>query len=310
MIEILGDLVWPDIVRLLRGQTHTLAAISYVGGVGPSLLGLRTGDSIVIDGSDQSLRNGTVDPRAVAAWRRSGVHVYSLEGLHAKVIVADRAGADSIAIVGSANASRASRDSRAEAAIASTDPASVSSVGTLIHSWIAAAGNECDAQWQARANRTYRPPRPQPRRRAPSVTLDRRRMWIGLLEPTTLALSAGATLAVGTAQNSYSNVIVGAWQMPNTDLAMLKRGDTLILVNTSNGPHPHGRSIAHPPARVVDLVPGTRKGSAAAVFAYDSRLPSTTYARIRTSLLPTRWSFDAAVTDRAVIAAVLAEFAI
>jgi hypothetical protein len=67
--RFISSAIWAEIGSLIpsRGRTVT-AAVSYVGHDGPEFLRLHRGDSIVVDGSDESLRAGRTSYRAIERW--------------------------------------------------------------------------------------------------------------------------------------------------------------------------------------------------------------------------------------------------
>lgn len=242
MNSLLGNKVWDEITRELTGSDRTISAISYVGDAAYTLVPLQRGDSIVIDGSDTSLKNGTVSPKVVQRWMKAGVRVYSLSGLHAKIVVAERSDKPSVVILGSANASAASRDSKAEACIVCSDEHIVNDARSLIHGWIAASGPELDSIWLARASGLYQPHRPESYRKKSSLTLSRSRLWIGMLERSTERPSPGTEAAIARTEDRFSNVVVDAWQMDASDLRLMRVGDTVVLAGASLGKTPHGNT--------------------------------------------------------------------
>ncbi len=99
----------------MRPVTETdriAAAISYVGRSADELLLLGVGDSVVFDGSDEALRGGLSSPAALRRWHDAGVQLYSLAGLHAKILlVEDTTGrVRPHLLVGSMNLSRHSNE--------------------------------------------------------------------------------------------------------------------------------------------------------------------------------------------------------
>lgn len=99
-----------DVARKRRGPI--VAAISYVGVDGPEVLPLRDGDFLVCDASERAIKQGVTSAKALASYLRLGVQVFSHEGLHSKVV-----SSEDFAWVGSANASRNSRDHLTEASV-------------------------------------------------------------------------------------------------------------------------------------------------------------------------------------------------
>lgn len=307
MSNLLGNQVWSNIATHLEGSVRTLAAIAYVGKVGPELVPLAAGDAIVVDASDQSLKNGTVHPEAIRSWLAAGVHVYSLSGLHAKIIVAEKP-EHSVVIVGSANASEASRTWRAEACLTSTDRETIDDATGLIRGWIAVADAQLDAAWVTRAQRIYRTPPTQPRRQKKTVVLDGDRLWIGVRENTQTASGPTVQKAVSQVQDEYSNVVVQPWLMEQHDANLMRTGDTIVLSNAQPGKDPAGNSQSGPPAKVVQIVDAVDGHDAAAVYAFDADWSTTTHATVRTAAGETPWTWDDPIEDQGTIRAILAAF--
>lgn len=120
MNEFLGTSPWvsitKDVARKRRGPL--VAAISYVGVKASEVLPLRKGDFLICDASERAIKQGITSAKALAAYLRIGVRVFSHEGLHSKVIATE-----SFAWVGSANASGNSRDKLTEASVRIEGPA-------------------------------------------------------------------------------------------------------------------------------------------------------------------------------------------
>lgn len=115
MDRLVSASLWDEIGRVTRRAKRIRAAVAYV--TWPDALGLGSGDCLVTDASERAIASGQTSARVLAALIKQGVEVHSLGGLHAKVIVAD-----STAIVGSANASSASRKDLIEAALITSQP--------------------------------------------------------------------------------------------------------------------------------------------------------------------------------------------
>jgi hypothetical protein len=93
-------------------------AVAYVGADAPTLLPLRRGDVLIVNASDNALRNHATSPEALAAYRATGVQVFSSTRLHAKLLLTrDQA------VVGSANAS--ANSTHCDEAVVITDDAAV-----------------------------------------------------------------------------------------------------------------------------------------------------------------------------------------
>ncbi len=120
MKEFVGTSPWAaitkDVARKRRGPV--VAAISYVGIRASEVLPLREGDFLICDASERAIKQGVTSAKALSAFLRVGVRVFSHEGLHSKVIATEN-----FAWVGSANASGNSRDNLTEASVRIEGPA-------------------------------------------------------------------------------------------------------------------------------------------------------------------------------------------
>jgi hypothetical protein len=120
MNEFVGTSPWAaitkDVARKRRGPI--VAAISYVGVSASEVLPLRKGDFLICDASERAIKQGVTSAKSLASYLRIGVKVFSHEGLHSKVVATE-----SFAWVGSANASRNSRDNLTEASVRIEGPA-------------------------------------------------------------------------------------------------------------------------------------------------------------------------------------------
>jgi hypothetical protein len=120
MNEFHGSSPWKAIIKdvLRKRRDPIVAAVSYVGVNAPEVLPLRSGDFLVCDASERSIKQGVTSAKALASYRRLGVQVFSHEGLHSKVVASEK-----FAWVGSANASSNSRDNLTEASVRIEGPA-------------------------------------------------------------------------------------------------------------------------------------------------------------------------------------------
>jgi hypothetical protein len=109
--------VWDVITTSVKhSQRKVVAAVAYIGDDAPQILPLKQGDTLVCNASDASIKSGSTSAAALKALRAKGVKIYNCENLHAKVVVLSRR-----AFVGSANASKRSREHLAEAVVETTD---------------------------------------------------------------------------------------------------------------------------------------------------------------------------------------------
>jgi hypothetical protein len=103
-IRILQNNLWPTITKLAKNSQRTDVAVGYLGHGATKLLPLHKDDSLVIDMSQDSVRNGQTNPFEVEKYLKKRVDVYTCSNLHAKLYVFDTA-----LIVGSANVSQHSQ---------------------------------------------------------------------------------------------------------------------------------------------------------------------------------------------------------
>ncbi len=117
---VAGTGAWAQIAPILKPYARTItAAIAYVGSEAARQMTLAKGSTIIVDASERSVRAGSTDPAALLEWAKAGVMVYSLENLHAKMILASRPDDEhgSFLAVGSANVSAASANRLYEAIV-------------------------------------------------------------------------------------------------------------------------------------------------------------------------------------------------
>jgi len=129
-----GSGPWPLIRKdLTKTQRKpVVAAVGYIGAAAPAVMPLRRGDILVCDASDVAVRSRLTNAAALATYHRSGVAVFSLEGLHAKVIASPK-----FAWIGSANASNNSEQDLVEASVRVVGDQAAS-----LHEWAANQATE------------------------------------------------------------------------------------------------------------------------------------------------------------------------
>jgi hypothetical protein len=125
MNELLSQGLWQRISDLAGTATRKRAAIAYVTSEEPLTFGEH--DELITDASDEAITSGSTNAEVLVRAVGRGAAVYSIEGLHAKVLLIDR-----VAVVGSANLSNASANSLIEAAWIGSNPALVAGVQSFI----------------------------------------------------------------------------------------------------------------------------------------------------------------------------------
>jgi hypothetical protein len=137
--------LWPLIEQLAAEGGAKHAAIAYVA----SDAGLAFGedDVLVTDAGDASIASGTTSAKVLRAAHQRGATLYSLPGLHAKVVCIGMH-----AVIGSANASASSRQSLIEAAVVTNDPRLFASTRAFVEQLIESA-DEIDEAFLARISK-------------------------------------------------------------------------------------------------------------------------------------------------------------
>ena len=108
MSALVSQGLWPRLLELSRETQQKRAAIAYV--TSDEHIRFQYGDTLICDASDSAIASGTTNARVIETAFRNGARLYSLENLHAKILVFD-----AVTSVGSANASRSSANHLIEA---------------------------------------------------------------------------------------------------------------------------------------------------------------------------------------------------
>ena len=123
MDRVLSSDLWKTVTAQARKAKKRQAAIAYVT---EDYLNLKSGDVLVVDASESTIKSGGTDANLLDELHQRGVILYDCHNLHAKVILLD-----DIAVVGSANMSQSS-GSLVEAAIITDQSSIVSGVASFI----------------------------------------------------------------------------------------------------------------------------------------------------------------------------------
>ena len=122
---LFGDLLWKEIARKSSKARRTKAAIAYVTKASPPAF--KIGDVLVVDASDGAIECGQTSAAVLSSLLKKGVSLYSHDGLHAKVVIAD-----SVLFSSSANLSESSISKLLEAGIETDNPNTVSGAVGMI----------------------------------------------------------------------------------------------------------------------------------------------------------------------------------
>jgi hypothetical protein len=275
-----GEAVLAAVVELVRSaQGPVRIAVAYVGRDASSVLQLRKGDVIVVNGSDNAVAAGATDPRAIEDWLDADVRVVNHPWLHAKVFVAGRT-----AIVGSANLSERARSGAiVEAAIRTTQRETAASARDFIDRLIRTEGQDIDRDWIEDAKRRFPPRRVTPPwEDRPPALAGPYRLWLGWWdEPYDLtdALQRTYTEAVTESAPAFRPRAryepVGTVEEVSAD-GFFRRGDRVVMLGPRNARLVEFHSIR--PAG-----PG-RRSLRIGLYRRDTSLVSVTNASVRRAL--------------------------
>lgn len=114
MVGYPGAGPWPAIRRDLERPSRrpVVAVVAFIGVDAPTVMPLRRDDTLVCDASRLAIARGLTNVSALRTFRRRGIQIFSISGLHAKVIASPTS-----AWVGSANASTNSQERLLEASV-------------------------------------------------------------------------------------------------------------------------------------------------------------------------------------------------
>lgn len=158
VVELLsGNHLWDHLRPLAATAVHRRVAIAYAGRNAARQLVLGDDDIVVVNGGAPALVAGSTNPDALAEWLEAGAAVWSLEDLHAKVVLLEQHNGTSLAVVGSANISDHSNDVLHEAVLLTCDPGVCEAVSEQLDRWVGQA-KRVDAQWLRHATTIYREP--------------------------------------------------------------------------------------------------------------------------------------------------------
>jgi hypothetical protein len=124
MQRVLSNDLWTEVRKQARISKSRKGAIAYVT---RDLVGLRKGDTLVVDASTLAIRNGETDAPLLRKLHNEGVQLYDCADLHAKILLLD-----DVAIISSGNMSSSSENRMVEAALISDHGSVVAGVASLI----------------------------------------------------------------------------------------------------------------------------------------------------------------------------------
>lgn len=124
MEKVLSSELWTTLGSQARHARRKRAAIAYVT---KDLIGFKRGDTLVVNASEYAVRGGETNAKLLRGLLRKGVHLYSSDCLHAKVLLLD-----DVAAIGSSNMSGSSASRLIEVGLMTDHISTVSAVASFI----------------------------------------------------------------------------------------------------------------------------------------------------------------------------------
>ncbi len=226
-------------------EKPVLAAVAYVTDVGGLPLG--AGDTLICDASDATAKSGGTSRETLRHLVTCGVKVFSLPGLHAKVVVAGPR-----AIVGSSNWSKHSEDDLIEASLDTDDPAMVKAAAAFVRkqarravqvdqAFIESMPDAEPTKHAAGGGKKSSPDRPAKAWLLATWTLHGHREFQERIKGKV------ATLAEITRDATLDSV---RWDPGEKEGARLNRGDRIVMIWHDDKDTVH----VYPPVQIMDVV--------------------------------------------------------
>lgn len=187
--------VWGEITAAAQSaKIPSHVAVAYFGSKGPSLLPLPKGSILVADVSIPTVAQGATSPAALEQIRKSGVDIYSAQFLHAKAFAFD-----TVAFVGSTNASQNSANTLIEASLKTVVKSEIDVVRKFIGSLCVTMLTEADLK---ELSAFYKPSKPA------KQLLDQQRKYSTLLMELTLEQGADRASQVQPPKSVWATFLV------------------------------------------------------------------------------------------------------
>jgi hypothetical protein len=149
--ELLTEGIWKHLSQSIRkSQRNVLAAIAYFGRDAHKILPLKAGSTLIVNASEGAVAAGQTYPADLLTLQSKGVKIYSVNNLHAKMLVIGNK-----AFIGSANASTNSKNNLLEATLVTTDRNAVRSARTYI---LGLRGEPLGPERLKELSKLYKPP--------------------------------------------------------------------------------------------------------------------------------------------------------
>jgi hypothetical protein len=233
--ELHSDTLWKTVKRLARKSAVKRAAVAYVSS--DEYVQFGRGDTLVTDASDGAIAGGQTDAEVLARARGQGAELYSVKGLHTKVLLLD-----GVAVIGSANLSASSVDSLVEAAWVTDHPAAVGMASALIEQ-LQAQADEIDDDFIGRIRKIPVSRRGgRPGKKPPPIKLSPHQTWVlGVKElirefpDEADAIAEGEAIAGAARTRKGSTVGWIRWTGRSAFRERARPGDSVIQIWTKHG---------------------------------------------------------------------------
>jgi hypothetical protein len=215
MSQLVTHSVWKEITIAAKSATKpSFAAVAYFGSKGDELLPLKTGSNLVVDASLGAVTTGITDPKALRRLHDTGVKVFSMPLLHAKVFAFDLVG-----FVGSSNASINSATRMIEANIAVNDTKTLREM----RNFVTALSTDClDNEAFDWLEKRYKPPKYS----LPSISKEiHKRLLTQIMPSDQQGYSGHQVQPTSGAWREFFGVEIDDGEMPTFRLRNLKNGD-------------------------------------------------------------------------------------
>jgi hypothetical protein len=219
-----------ELKRLAERSSHKRAAVAYV--TSDEEVRFSEGDTLIVDASNRMIACGDTDAAVLRRAFDRGASLFSLEGLHAKLMLFDRT-----AVVGSANLSASALT---EAALITTDHVIFAGIASLLHE-MALAADVVDEPFLRRIEKikVKRSPRRGVSSRRRRTFAERgSRTWlirVGELKPEAYPqeqkrADRGQEIAEGQRQHPRSSVSWVRWAGTSKFRSEAQQGDSVIQI--------------------------------------------------------------------------------
>jgi hypothetical protein len=152
-VTLITKNIWATLTKAAKtSKTKSMVAVAYFGQQGASMLPLKKGSTLLVDASEKAVKSGQTCPEELLKLYYNGVHIYSLENLHAKLFVIGKE-----LFIGSTNVSGNSSKILQEAIVKTNDKQAIKDAKAFIESHTGSI--EIGEEQLSRLSKMYNPPK-------------------------------------------------------------------------------------------------------------------------------------------------------